>query len=83
MKKKQDDFILKFGKYKGRNVKSMIYREELKYLQWCLDNYKKFESIIPWLPHYNPNVIALNKNERSIIRKHIKDNIDRFNGSLS
>lgn len=35
-----DDFVLYFGKYKGRNVKSMVGNttEEFNYLIWLRDN---------------------------------------------
>jgi hypothetical protein len=38
--KNDGDFILYFGKYKGRNVKSMVgsTKEEFQYLCWLRDN---------------------------------------------
>jgi len=34
-RRKEDDFVLYFGKYKGRNVKSMLQsKDEREYLVW-------------------------------------------------
>jgi hypothetical protein len=41
----ENDFILYFGKYKGRNVKSMVgnTKEEFDYLIWLRDNAKNLK----------------------------------------
>lgn len=54
----EDDFKLYFGKFKGRNVKSMVgnTKEEFDYLKWLL----------------NQNYIVLKNNQIEILKKLTK-----------
>ena len=48
-KRREDDFVIYFGKYKGRNIKSMMEtKEEREYLLWLttLDNIKDWQKKI-------------------------------------
>ena len=48
-KRKEDDFVIYFGKHKGRNIKSMLEtKEEREYLLWLttLDNIKDWQKKI-------------------------------------
>ncbi len=48
-KRREDDFVIYFGKYKGRNVKSMLTtKDERQYLLWLttLENTKDWQKKI-------------------------------------
>jgi hypothetical protein len=48
-KRREDDFVLYFGKHKGRNVKSMLSsKDERQYLLWLttLENTKDWQKKI-------------------------------------
>ena len=48
-KRKSDDFVLYFGKYRGRNIKSMLgAKDEREYLVWLttLENTKDWQKKI-------------------------------------
>ena len=46
---KKLDFVIKFGKYEGRKISTLTSDNDLKYLEWCLNN-------VPRLSKYTRNM---------------------------